>query len=105
MPRRKNSWSLWFAGEAVSRCHEWQPLDPSPRLQTAAMAPAKRRQVRDALGVHEGDSLIFRVEGYRAVMAASPDLLDLAGVVSVPATRRSTPWDEVRHEVRRWRPV
>ncbi len=61
--------------------------------------------VRDALGVHEGDSLIFRVEGGRAVMAASPDLLDLAGVVSVPTSKRSTPWDEVRRGVRRSRPV
>jgi len=61
--------------------------------------------VRDALGVHEGDSLIFRVEGQRAVIAVSPDLLDLAGVVSVPTSKRSTPWDEVRRGVRRSRPV
>lgn len=53
------------------------------------------KAVRDALGVQDGDSLIFRMEGDRAVVAASPDLLDHAGAVDVPLDKRGTPWDEV----------
>ncbi len=59
------------------------------------------KTVRDALGVKEGDALVFRVEDGRAVIAASPDLLDLAGSVSVPAAKRGTPWQEVRQQTRR----
>lgn len=54
------------------------------------------KAVRDALGIHEGDEVVFRVEGDRAVLARTPDFLDLAGSVSVPAERRSATWDEVR---------
>lgn len=61
------------------------------------------KTVRDELGLHEGDSVVFRVEGNRAVMAAAGDLLDLAGSVSVPAATRGTPWDEVRRVTRRRR--
>jgi antitoxin PrlF len=59
--------------------------------------------VRDALALEEGDALIFRVEGDRAVIARSPDLLDLAGSVDVPATKRGTPWDEILRQTRRVR--
>lgn len=59
------------------------------------------KAVRDALGVREGDSLVFRVEGDRAVVAATPDLLDLAGVVPVPVAARGLDWDQVRR--RAWR--
>ncbi len=57
------------------------------------------KAVRDALGVKTGDTLVFRVEKDRAVVAASSDLLDLAG--SVPAAKRATPWPEVRRQARR----
>lgn len=59
------------------------------------------KAVRDALGVREGDALVFRVEGGRAVMAATPDLLDLAGSVPVPVEARGLTWDEIR--ARAWR--
>lgn len=59
------------------------------------------KSVRDALGVGEGDSLLFRVEGGHAVVAANRELLDLAGSVSVPVDKRSTPWREVRRQA--WR--
>ena len=58
------------------------------------------KAVRDALGLHEGDQVVFRVEGDRAVLARTPELLDLAGAVSVPAGKRGAPWDEVRRQVR-----
>lgn len=56
--------------------------------------------VRDALGLAEGDQVVFRVDGRRAVLARTPDLLELAGSVSVPARKRGTPWAEVRRRTR-----
>ena len=38
------------------------------------------KPVRDALDLHEGDEVIFRVERSRAVLAKTPNFLDLAGV-------------------------
>ena len=56
--------------------------------------------VRDALGISEGDEIIFRVEGQRAVLARTPDLLELAGSISVPAAKRNVAWDEVLRRAR-----
>ena len=58
------------------------------------------KAVRDALGIHEGDELIFRVEGNRAVVARTPEFLDLAGTVRVPAAKRNVAWDEVMRRTR-----
>lgn len=57
--------------------------------------------VRDALGVKSGDTVVFRVEGGCATLAATVDLLDLASAVSVPVDARGLSWDEVRR--RAWR--
>jgi AbrB family looped-hinge helix DNA binding protein len=56
--------------------------------------------VRDALGIRDGDEVIFRVEGNRALLARTPNLLDLAGTVSVPAAKRNVAWDEVVRRTR-----
>jgi antitoxin PrlF len=56
--------------------------------------------VRDALGIRDGDEVIFRVEGNRAVLARTPNFLDLAGTVSVPAAKRNVAWDEVIRRTR-----
>lgn len=56
--------------------------------------------VRDALGIHEGDEVIFRVEGNRAVLARTPDFLDLAGTISVPASKRNVAWDDIVRRTR-----
>jgi hypothetical protein len=48
----------------------------------------------------EGQVTTFRVEGRRAVLAHAADLLDLAGTVSVPASKRRASWEEVRRQVR-----
>lgn len=61
------------------------------------------RAVRDALSLVEGDRLVFRVEGDRAVLARTPDLLALAGAVSVPAAKRGTAWAEILRQTRRAR--
>jgi AbrB family looped-hinge helix DNA binding protein len=53
------------------------------------------KAVRDALGIKEGDEVTFRVEGNRAVLARTPDLLDLAGSIRVPAAKRNVAWDDI----------
>ena len=58
------------------------------------------KAVRDALGIKKGDTVIFRVEGNRAMLSRNPDLLDLAGSVRVPAAQRSVAWDEVLRRTR-----
>lgn len=56
--------------------------------------------VRDALGIEAGDEVMFRVEGHRAVLAKTPNFLELTGTVAVPAAKRSTAWDEVIRRTR-----
>jgi antitoxin PrlF len=58
------------------------------------------KAVRDALGIREGDEVVFRVEGSRAVLARTPDLLDLAGSIRVPAAKRNVAWDDVLRRTR-----
>src|SRR3954469_24744446 len=48
------------------------------------------KQVRQALRLEEGDAVVFRVDGERAVLARTPRLLDLAGSVRVPGAQRGT---------------
>jgi antitoxin PrlF len=74
-------------------------MDVSARLTSKGQVTIPR-SVREALGLGEGDHVVFRVEGHRAVMARTPDLLDLAGVVEVPAKKRGASWDEVRRRTR-----
>jgi antitoxin PrlF len=58
------------------------------------------KAVRDALGLSEGDSIVFRIDGERALLARTSDLLELAGSVSVPAEKRGVAWHEVRRRTR-----
>jgi AbrB family looped-hinge helix DNA binding protein len=58
------------------------------------------KAVRDALGLTEGDEVIFRVEGNRAVLARTPNFLSLAGTVRVPAAKRNVAWDDVIRRTR-----
>lgn len=58
------------------------------------------KAVRDALGIQEGDQVVFRVEGNRAVLARTPDFLDLAGTISVPAAKRNVAWDDIVRRTR-----
>jgi antitoxin PrlF len=58
------------------------------------------KAVRDALGIKEGDEVTFRVEGSRAVLARTPDFLELAGSIQVPAAKRNVAWDEILRRTR-----
>lgn len=58
------------------------------------------KSVREALGVAEGDQLVFRVEGNRALVARTDHFLNLAGTVEVPAAKRNANWDEVIRRTR-----
>ena len=58
------------------------------------------KSVRDALGIEEGDEVIYRVEGNRAVLARTPDFLSLAGTIAVPAAKRNAAWDDVIRRTR-----
>lgn len=59
------------------------------------------KQVRDELGLNEGDRILFRVVDGRAVLARTADLLDLAGAVPVPADARDLSWDQIRDRAHR----
>jgi antitoxin PrlF len=74
-------------------------MDVAARLSSKGQLTIPR-PVREALGLAEGDQVVFRVEGSRAVLARTADLLELAGAVDVPASRRGAAWDEVRRHVR-----
>ena len=74
-------------------------------MDTAAKLTSKGqvtipKAVRDALGLKEGDDVIFRVEGNRAVLARTPNFLTLADTIRVPAAKRNVAWDEVIRRTR-----
>lgn len=77
-------------------------MEISARLSSKGQVTVPR-SVREALSLVEGDHLVFRVVGDHALLARTPDLLSLAGSVSVPAAKRGTAWDEVLRETRRAR--
>jgi AbrB family looped-hinge helix DNA binding protein len=60
------------------------------------------KAVRDALGLREGDRVVFRVVGERAELARTADLLELAGSVpaAAPEGERGTGWEVVRRQLR-----
>jgi antitoxin PrlF len=74
-------------------------MDSSAKITSKGQVTIPK-SVRDALGLHEGDELLFRVERSPALVAKTPNLLDLAGSVPVPAGKRGTPWDEVLRQTR-----
>ena len=77
-------------------------------MDTAAKVTSKGqvtvpKAVREALGIKEGDDVVFRVEGNRAILARTPDFLELAGTITVPAAKRNAAWDDVIRSTRRTR--
>lgn len=58
------------------------------------------KEVRDALGITTGASVVFRVEGNGAVMARAEDFLERAGTIRVPAGKLNGAWDDVLSRTR-----
>ncbi len=53
------------------------------------------KAVRDALGLLEGDAVIFRVQGTHAILARTPDFFELAGTFAIPDSKRNVAWDQI----------
>lgn len=70
-------------------------MDVAARLSSKGQVTIPK-SVREALRLEEGDQVIFRVEGERALLARTANLLELAGSVPVPAELRGMAWAEVR---------
>ena len=77
-------------------------MDVSARLSSKGQLTVPLA-VREALALKEGDRVVFRVDGHRATMARTPDLLELAGSIPVPKGKEGRPWDEIRAEAHRAR--
>jgi len=74
-------------------------MDAAAKLTSKGQVTVPK-SVRDALGLEEGDEVVFHVEGNRAVLARTPDFLSLAGSMPVPAAKRNVAWDEVIRKTR-----
>ena len=74
-------------------------MEVSARLSSKGQVTVPRA-VREARSLHEGDRVVFRVEGRRAVIARTPELLTLAGSIGVPAAKRGTPRAKVLRQTR-----
>jgi AbrB family looped-hinge helix DNA binding protein len=74
-------------------------MDVAARMSSKGQVTVPKL-VRDALGIKEGDEVVFRVEGQWAVLARTPDFLDLAGTIAVPVEKRNAEWDEVIRQTR-----
>lgn len=74
-------------------------MDVAARVSSKGQVTVPKA-VRDALGIEEGDQVVFHVDGNRAVLARTPDFLALAGTVKVPASKRNASWDDVLRKTR-----
>jgi AbrB family looped-hinge helix DNA binding protein len=74
-------------------------MDATAKVTTKGQVTVPK-VVRDALGIEEGDEVLFRVEGNRAVLARTPDFLQLAGSIKVPAAKRNVAWDDIIRRTR-----
>lgn len=75
-------------------------MDVQAKLTTKGQVTVPKA-VRDALGLREGDTVVFRVQRGRAMLARTPDLLELGGSVSVPPGKRGVSWKQIRADA--WR--
>lgn len=74
-------------------------MDTSAKITSKGQVTIPK-SVRDALDLHAGDEIVFRVERSRAVIAKTPSFLDLAGTVPIPAGKRGTAWEEIVRRTR-----
>lgn len=74
-------------------------MDVSARVTSKGQVTIPKA-VREALALETGDRVVFRVEQHRAIIARTPDLIEMAGAVEVPAAKRGATWDQVRSTTR-----
>ena len=74
-------------------------MDTSAKITSKGQVTIPK-SVRDALDLHAGDEIVFRVERSRAVIAKTPSFLEMAGTVAIPAGKRGTPWEEIVRRTR-----
>jgi AbrB family looped-hinge helix DNA binding protein len=74
-------------------------MDAAARMTSKGQVTVPK-VVREALGIQEGNEVVFRVEGNHAVLARTPDFLALAGRIEVPAAKRNAAWDDVIRKTR-----
>jgi AbrB family looped-hinge helix DNA binding protein len=53
------------------------------------------KTIRDALGIKDGDEVVFRVEGGQALLARTPEGFDPDQVVDAPTAQCNAEWDDV----------
>jgi antitoxin PrlF len=58
------------------------------------------KEVREALGINEGDGLHFRVAEGKAVVRRTRTVDELAGSVPVPEELRGASWEEIKRRTR-----
>ncbi len=59
--------------------------------------------VREALGLKQGDAVLFRVADGQTTIRRIPDLMEISGAVEIPVEKRGTPWKQIIEETRRVR--
>jgi antitoxin PrlF len=74
-------------------------MDVSAKVSSKGQVTVPR-SVREALALRSGDRVSFRIQGHRAVLARTPDLLELAGSIDVPVEKRGTEWSEILRQTR-----
>jgi antitoxin PrlF len=74
-------------------------MDTTARLTSKGQVTIPKA-VRDALDLHQGDQIVFRVEQKRAIVAKTPGFIELAGSVYVPPELRGLPWEQIRRKAR-----
>ncbi len=75
-------------------------MDVQARLTSKGQVTIPK-PVRDALGLGEGDAVVFTIEDGRASIARSDDLIALAGAVAVPTGVRGLAWSDVLRRAHR----
>ena len=75
-------------------------MDISAKLTSKGQITVPKA-IRDALDLKAGDRVVFSLERDRAVLAKTPNFLDLAGSVPVPPELRGASWGEIREQTTR----
>jgi AbrB family looped-hinge helix DNA binding protein len=74
-------------------------MDVAARLTSKGQVTIPKA-VRDALELNDGDAIIFRIEGTRAIVARTPDFLEFAGKIRIPESKKNTAWDHALRNAR-----